>query len=68
MQNNTAQIVFETNKHWVMRVDYGFEVYRNEATASVRCARIGYHGQKGLDFAKAEIERRERDGKTNATR
>ncbi len=58
MENTPRDIVFEASGYWVKRVDYGFEVYRNEATHSVRCARIGYHGQVGLDRAKAEIERR----------
>ncbi len=54
-----TDIVYETPRHWIRRVAKGFEVYRNDVTHSVRCARIGFEGQKGLDRAKAEIARRE---------
>jgi len=55
-----SQIVYETNKHWVLNCgDKGFEVYRKTITHSERCATIGFTGDKGLERAKAEIERRE---------
>lgn len=53
------QIIYETDKHFVVRAAKGFEVYRNGVTHSTRCAIIGYEGQKGLDRAKEEIARRE---------
>ena len=52
-------IAYEAGKYWVLRVAKGFEVYRHEGCASVRCARIGFTGKAGLDRAKAEIARRE---------
>ncbi len=53
------QILYSTDRHYIVRATKGFEVYRNETTAAVRCATIGYEGQKGLDRAIAEIKRRE---------
>lgn len=55
-----SQIVYETPKHWVLDCGLkGYEVYRKTITHSERCARIGFTGDKGLERAKAEIERRE---------
>jgi hypothetical protein len=54
-----SDIVFERGDYWVKRAAKGFEVYKIGATASTRCAIIGFEGQKGLDYAKQEIERRE---------
>lgn len=57
-------IIFERDNYFVVRTQEGtFEVYRNGATSASRCATIGYQGQKGLDKAKAEIDRR--IGETN---
>lgn len=57
-----TNIVYERGNHWVARTPKGtFEVYRIELTHSVRCAVIGYEGQKGLDRAKQEVDRREGD-------
>lgn len=39
----------------------GFEVYRDGATAAVRVAIIGYDGDKGLQLARAQVERRQRE-------
>ena len=55
---NVADIVFERGDYWVKRAAKGFEVYKTGVTHSTRCAIIGYEGQKGLDRAKQEIERR----------
>lgn len=55
-----SDIVYEQGRHWVARTPKGFEVYRIDGVASVRCAVIGFVGQKGLERAKAEIERREK--------
>ena len=52
-------IVHETAEHWVLKTAKGFEVYRNEATHSVRCATIGFQGAEGMRRALAEIDRRE---------
>ncbi len=52
-------IVFETDHYWVKRVPKGFEVYKTGLTHSTRVAVIGYTGDKGLQRAKLEIERRE---------
>lgn len=54
------QIAYETNKYWVLDLgSKGYEIYRKTITHSERCARIGFIGAKGLERAKAEIERRE---------
>jgi hypothetical protein len=54
-------VIFEKGAYWVRRAPkgrIGLEVYKTGATASTRCAIIGFEGQKGLDRAKSEIERR----------
>ena len=56
---NLKDIVFETDHYWVKRVPKGFEVYKTGLTHSTRVAVIGYTGDKGLQRAKLEIERRE---------
>ena len=56
-----SDIVFESGRHWVLNLgSKGFEVYRNTITHSERCAVIGYTGEKGLERAKQEVERREK--------
>ena len=62
MTYRLTDIVHETARHFVIRVDYGFEVYRVGATAAERCARIGFKGDEGLNRAVREVERRESDG------
>ena len=52
-------IMHEQGKHWVLKVQYGYEVYRIEGTHSVRCGIIGYKGEFGLQRAIKEVERRE---------
>lgn len=53
-------IMYEKGNHWVLRTNKGtYEVYKNGVTHSVRCAIIGFEGQKGLDRAKEECNRRE---------
>ena len=55
-------IVFEHGNYYVTRNSKGhFEVWKMGATAAQRVSYIGYEGQKGLDRAKAEVERRERE-------
>lgn len=51
-------IVYETQDYFVLRTDKGFEVYKHGPTVATRVSQIGYQGQKGLDRAKLEIERR----------
>lgn len=53
-----SDIVYEKGDYWVLKVKTGFEVYRNGAIHSTRCAQIGFHGAPGLNRAIAEIERR----------
>lgn len=53
------EIAYENATHWVLdRGNKGFEVYRNESTHSVRCAVIGYTGNKGLQRAISEADKR----------
>jgi cytidylate kinase len=59
MACSLSDVVHEQGAYWVLRVPTGFEVYRNTGTHSVRCARIGFKGAKGLQRAKDEIARRE---------
>lgn len=56
-----CDILYENGSFWVSRGQQfgkGFEVYEAGITHSVRRAIIGYEGQKGLDRAKAEADRR----------
>lgn len=59
-------IVFERGIFYVTRNSKGhFEIYKMGATAATRVAYIGYEGQKGLDRAKEEIDRRFNSRVTN---
>lgn len=51
-------IAYENDTHWVLRKSAGFEVYRKGVTHSVRCAIIGFKGEKGLTRAKEEADKR----------
>lgn len=53
-----TQSIYENGDYWVAKAKKGYEVYRTGITHSTRCAIIGYEGQKGLDMAKAEADRR----------
>lgn len=53
-----ADIMHETNSHWVRRIKTGFEVYKKGITHSTRCAQIGYTGTIGLDKAITECNKR----------
>lgn len=55
----TPQIVYEKGIYWVARLKDGtYEVNRQGATCSTRCAQIGYKGAEGLEKAKYEVARR----------
>lgn len=58
-----SDIAYESSPYWVLRVPTGrnkgtYEVYKEGVTHSTRCAIIGWTGQKGLDKAIAECQRR----------
>lgn len=54
-----SDILYENPTHWVARsAKTGFEVYRKGITHSTRCASIGFEGDRGLQRAKAEADRR----------
>lgn len=55
-----ADIVYELGQYWVYKMpkDKGFEVYKNGLTHSTRCAQIGYKGDKGLNRAIEECNKR----------
>jgi hypothetical protein len=56
---NSSEILYENGNYWVRASEKGgYEVYRVNLTHSVRCAIIGYKGDKGLARAKAECDRR----------
>jgi len=59
MANILENIVHETKHFWVLKVDGGYDIYRNGITCSTRCAQIGFTGEIGLHKAKLECERRE---------
>lgn len=59
MSYKLSDVVHENGRHWVLRVKAGFEVYKDGVTHSTRCARIGWHGEAGLEKAITECERRE---------
>ena len=56
-------ILYQTGNHWVCAEAFGrnvgYAVYRNQGSASQRCARIGYAGVEGLRRAIAEADRRQ---------
>lgn len=55
-----SDIKYETDGYFVLAVGArGFEVYRKTSTHSERCAQIGFQGQRGLDRAIEECNRRE---------
>ena len=54
-----SDVMHETPDYWVLRVKNGFEVYKTGITHSVRCAQIGWRGQKGLDRAITECSKRQ---------
>ena len=59
MSYKESDIAYEKAPYWVLNVgSKGFEVYKTGITHSTRCAQIGYQGQKGLDRAILEINRR----------
>lgn len=31
---------------WILKVSYGYEIYRNTVTHSIRCGIVGYHDIK----------------------
>ena len=51
-------IIFENGPYWVLKVKYGYDVYKCGVIHSTRCAIIGWKGERGLDKAKNEIDRR----------
>lgn len=51
-------IVYELNGFFIVRAPKGFDIYENAVTHSERVARCGYHGKKGLDWCRDEIDRR----------
>lgn len=53
-----ADILYENGPFWVCRAGKWFEVYRAGITHSTRVATIGYEGQRGLDRAKWEADKR----------
>jgi hypothetical protein len=57
-----SDILYENGKFWVCKSETrkGFEVYEIGITCSTRCAIIGYEGEKGLEIAKTECDKRVR--------
>jgi hypothetical protein len=51
-------VVYELGDYYALKVETGFEVYKEGITHSVRCARIGWSGNKGKQKAIDEINRR----------
>ena len=61
MALNLKDIVYESGKYWVLKVEHGFDVYKTGITHSTRCAQIGE--SLGLERAIQEIERRQTEDK-----
>jgi hypothetical protein len=55
-----SDILFEIGDYWVAKSDthQGYDVFKCGVTHSVRCAQIGYKGEKGLERAKSEAIKR----------
>lgn len=54
-----SDILYEKGDYWVCKSEKkGYEVYKIGVTCSTRCAIIGYEGNKGLELAKDECDRR----------
>jgi len=51
-------ILYENSDYWVCKSKNGYEVYKNCITHSTRCAIIGYEGEKGLNMAIYECDKR----------
>ena len=54
-----SNIKHEGVSHFVVLVQDGYEVYRVGCTHSVRCAVIGWSGDKGLRRAIREVDKRD---------
>ena len=54
-----SDIKYETKNYWVKKTKHGFEVYKTGVTHSTRCAIIGWSGEKGLNKAITEADKRE---------
>lgn len=53
-----SDIIFEKGEYWVKKALHGYDVYKTGITCSTRCAIIGYEGEKGIQMAIEEINRR----------
>lgn len=51
-------ILYENSNYWVCASKNGYEVYQTGITHSTRCAIIGYKGEKGLQIAIQECNKR----------
>ena len=60
-----SSIKYETANYWVKQVKHGFEVYKTGITHSSRCAIIGWSGDKGLQKAIVEADKRELSDEAN---
>ena len=60
MSDKSEDIVYEQGDYFVLPADgkEGFEIWKSGITHATRCGVIGWEGQKGVDRAKIEIERR----------
>ena len=53
-----SEILYENGDYWVCKAKKGYEVYKSGFTHSTRCAVIGWDGQKGINRAIQEADRR----------
>lgn len=51
-------IIYEAGDYHVRKAKYGYEVYKAGITVATRCAQIGYEGERGIQRAIEEINRR----------
>lgn len=55
-------ILHENGKYWVCKAQQkgkkGYEIYKVSTTHSVRCGQVGVEGEKGLQIAITECDKR----------
>ena len=45
MSYKLKDVDYESGDYWVLRVDYGLEIYKTGITHSVRCGQVGQAGE-----------------------
>jgi len=61
MSEGIGAIVYDDGVYWIRRAAKGYEVYKNNAVTSARCAFVGYTFTDAYGRALAEVKRRTRE-------